>query len=256
MTAAWLSKLLPPVRCDQPLVHVTHAKAGSTWIDRLLRELFGRQVAPRQGKLPDDFSFAGYSVFSAVFMARDKFLQNAELAKARRFVVIRDLRDTMVSNYFSLRDTHTPDEAGRIQQAREILRAMSVEDGLLWVMENRTQRAAALQRSWVEADEIVAKYEELILDDLAGFDRLLNGALDLRIPAWRLGAAVERSRFESVFARPLGEEDRSSHGRKGLPGDWRNHFTPRIAEEFARRFGEHLVATGYEPDIEWARGGS
>ena len=30
-------------------LHVSHAKAGSTWIDQILRALFGPQVAPRFG---------------------------------------------------------------------------------------------------------------------------------------------------------------------------------------------------------------
>jgi hypothetical protein len=36
-----------------------------------------------------------------------------------------------------------------------------------------------------------------------------------------------------------------------VAGDWRNHFTDRLARQFKDRFGELLVQTGYEPDGHW-----
>ena len=63
--------------------------------------------------------------------------------------------------------------------------------------------------------------------------------------------AVEGSRFETVFKRKLGELDEKSHGRQGLPGDWRNHFSPRVRRAFHERAGELLITAGYEKDATW-----
>ena len=40
-------------------------------------------------------------------------------------------------------------------------------------------------------------------------------------------------------------------GRKGVAGDWRNHFTPEAAHVFDSIAGELLVESGYEPDRSW-----
>jgi len=39
--------------------------------------------------------------------------------------------------------------------------------------------------------------------------------------------------------------------RKGTPGDWKNHFTPKITEYFKERWGEMIVKLGYEKDLDW-----
>ena len=47
------------------------------------------------------------------------------------------------------------------------------------------------------------------------------------------------------------EEDVRCHERKGIAGDWRNHFTERVKLGFKHRFGDVLLATGYERDNDW-----
>lgn len=234
-----------------PLIHITHAKAGSTWVDAVLRALYGRQVAPRAWEIPARFSFERHRVYAAIFMTREEFRQHPELTGIHRFVVIRDLRDTLISNYFSLRDTHELDPGGLIQQRREKLRGLSVEEGLAWLIDDMMPLHAAIQRSWLDAEVPLFRYEELVANDLEIFRGLLLGTFGHQISEERLERAVTANRFESVFRRKLGEEDPTSHGRKGAPGDWRNHFTPALCAQFEERFGELLVATGYEEDARW-----
>ena len=234
-----------------PLLFITHAKAGSTWIDGILRTLYGRQVAPRQWPPPERFSFARHRIHSAVFMTRDQFLRHPELRGIHRFVVIRDLRDTLVSDYFSLRDTHVLDEGGIIAQRREELRTRTPEEGLAYLIDHVLEQHAAIQSSWIGGETPVLRYEELLRDDVALFRTLLLEKFGHAIPESQLSAAVESNRFEKVFQRKLGEENPASHGRKGAPGDWRNHFTPALRRHFAERFGDLLIATGYEHDAAW-----
>ena len=63
--------------------------------------------------------------------------------------------------------------------------------------------------------------------------------------------AAQASRFETVFKRRLGEVDEKSHGRQGLPGDWRNHFSRRVRRAFHERTGDLIEAAGYEKDSRW-----
>ena len=72
------------------------------------------------------------------------------------------------------------------------------------------------------------------------------------MPAEQVRDAVIACRFESLTGgRSRGQEDVESHERKGVAGDWRNHFTGRITSAFERRFGELLIATRYEKDLHW-----
>lgn len=233
-------------------MHITHGKAGSTWVDRILRQLYGKQVAPRQYQLPERLSFDRYRVYSAVFISRPDFLKHAELRGIHRFVVIRDLRDTLVSNYFSLRDTHELDPSGIIAARREKLRATSMEEGLIYLLESAMHEHAEIQLSWSESDAPVFRYEELIADDLRIFRELLRGTFGHEIGEEELRRAVESSRFEAVFQRKIGVQDATSHGRQGAPGDWKNHFTPAVRQRCEQQYGHVLRATGYEKDGAWA----
>ncbi len=234
-------------------MHITHGKAGSTWIDLILRDLFTKRVAPRMWEMPKEFSFERYRVYSAIFITRERFLAYPELAAIKRFVVIRDLRDTLISQYFSMRDTHELDPAGIVQERRQVLRASSFEDGLRFLLEKALIKQAAIQQSWVGSGEILLKYEDLIARDLGMFTELFVNRLALPVSREHLERAVAKNRFENVFHRKLGEEDLTSHGRKGSPGDWRNHFTHDFAREFQQKYGGLLVATGYEKDERWAQ---
>jgi lipopolysaccharide transport system ATP-binding protein len=232
-------------------MHITHGKAGSTWIDLILRKLFEGQVAPRLWEMPERFSFEKYPVYAAVFMTRDKFLSYPELAPIKRFVVIRDLRDTLISQYFSMRDTHELDPGGIVQERRDILRACSFEEGLSYLLDKALIKQAAIQQSWVGSGEILLKYEDLIARDLELFTELFLGKMALPVTREQIEQAVTANRFETVFQRKLGEEDATSHGRKGAPGDWQNHFTRAFAQQFQDKYGALLAATGYESDSAW-----
>jgi lipopolysaccharide transport system ATP-binding protein len=256
------------------IVHITHIKAGSTWIDGLLRHLFGSRVMPRFGTqllnpcedpAANPFGHPPYlqmfqameyrpgHVYPAMFITREEFASRPEFAEARRFVVIRDLRDTLTSHYFSLKGTHALDKLGRVKTARDFLQGASKEEGFLFVFERDLERLVQIQRSWLAANELVVRYEELIGDDVAVLTNLFLEKLKLPLDARAVRRAVEASRFETVYKRKLGQLDEKSHGRQGLPGDWRNHFSPRIREAFQERAGDLLVAAGYEEDASWSK---
>jgi hypothetical protein len=83
-----------------------------------------------------------------------------------------------------------------------------------------------------------------------------NGPPTLRtwpsIPEETLRSVLKEKSFENMSGgREKGEEDVTSHYRKGKPGDWANHFTPEIKQAFKARFNEVLLKTGYEQNDEW-----
>src|SRR5687767_8932681 len=95
---------------QETVLHITHWKAGSTWIRRILRRLVGdRLVVPvRASWEPFGGPVQEGSVIST-YATREQ-VDAAGLLAHKRFVVLRDPRDTLVSAYFSFRDTHQENE--------------------------------------------------------------------------------------------------------------------------------------------------
>ena len=153
------------------LLHLTHAKAGSTWITMILHELFGRDVAPRGTRVAEatggDLSrhvFAAGQVYPSQFLTREEVLGHAELNGCKRFIVIRDLRDTLAALYFSLKMSSSSEDA-----PFEIHQPENDEKGFLQMLDTRIARIAAIQSSWLKQGEIVLRYEDLLEN---GFDLL------------------------------------------------------------------------------------
>ena len=196
-----------------------------------------------------DYVFQRGRIYSAMFLKRQEVDAHPELAGVPRVVVIRDLRDTLISLYFSLKFSH-PRENRIVDETRDLLQSLEEEDGLLYLIENRLRRIADLQSSWMGHD-LVLRYEELIERPFATLESALIGRLKLPISKAELSRAIRRTHFQKVFRRKLGEENVKSHGRSGLPGDWRRYFTPEVRRQFAERFGDVLISTGYEKDLRW-----
>jgi lipopolysaccharide transport system ATP-binding protein len=243
----------PQIR-DQPTVfHVTHWKAGSQWIHRIFHGLvYERLVLPKADR--SQFLVAPIQpgkVYPTIYVTKQEFDNVAIPAGSRRFVVIRDLRDTLVSWYYSSRVSHAI-LAERMAELRQKLIERNQEEGMLLLLDEEFPRSADIQRSWLEAGEELVRYEDLLEDDLGILEKLLLRRCELRVSPERFREVVLANRFERITGgRRLGEEDKSAHERQGAPGDWKNHFTARVKRHFKERYGELLIATGYARDLDW-----
>jgi len=72
-----------------------------------------------------------------------------------------------------------------------------------------------------------------------------------RVPMHLLREIIEEHRFERVAGRKRGKENVKSHFRKGVPGDWINHFEERHVRAFKDRYNDLLLKLGYEEDPDW-----
>lgn len=190
-------------------------------------------------------------VYPALYLPKFLFDNVEGGENCRRFVVIRDLRDTLISGYFSFLHSHATGW-DFIRTWRSTLQDMSVEQGLIYLFHGFTEHCAAVQETWIDSADPVIRYEHLLLNDVEILQEVLIDHCGLPVTPDVLRSKVVESRFENLTGgRKLGEEDRFAHLRKGTPGDWRNHFTPRVTEMFKERFGEVLIRTGYEKDNDW-----
>jgi len=211
-----------------------------------------------------------------------------QLQSFRGVHVIRDPRDVIVSAYFSHRNTHWYKPGTEAWAHQERLRQVSKDEGLALEIAYSERYLRPLM-TWdfsmphvleLKFEEVTARPYESVLQMFAflglldeeewpwwqqlidtprfvwnrltrrwgGFGRWPRH----RIPAEKLLGIVHALQFARLARRPKGQEDPTSHYRKGQPGDWRNHFTEEHVALFKERYPGLLVRLGYEPDENWS----
>ncbi len=109
--------------------------------------------------------------------------------------------------------------------------------------------------SWLDPIEplkvarcIFTKYELLHsrpVQTLRGIIKELTGE---RLSDVRIEEALERQSFENMASQ---YKDGGHFMRKGIVGDWRNHFTRDLARKFNEHLGEFMLAQGYVDSLDW-----
>lgn len=234
-------------------------KSGSTWLERMLCAAPGymrwKPRGIRYGVADLDLAQlvpapAGYTVTKVHTPPTPENLRVVRATERPYAVLTRDLRDICVSwsHYVRVTPAHP--------RHRE-LKDVPVPGVMAWFIEHRLDDYIEWQLGWLrelgsEAGRpgILVRYEELLADTPGQFDRILDHfGIDL-VPEVR-ASIVEAQRFSRVTGRQPGQEDAKSFNRKGIAGDWRNHFTPEHREAFERVARGRLVETGYELGEAW-----
>jgi lipopolysaccharide transport system ATP-binding protein len=117
-------------------------------------------------------------------------------------------------------------------------------------MEKNLRVSTDIIRSWVDTSHLHVTYEQLLDDEQASFERIMEYC-GIDATKKRIGEAVRAVSFEQLAQRRRGVEDVNSHQRKGVAGDWRNYFDDDLKERFKDLYGDVLIAGGYESDHDW-----
>jgi hypothetical protein len=214
-----------------------------------------------------------------------EYAQVAALPHLRAFHVVRDPRDVAVSAYFSHLYSHrVDDEWPELAARRERLQRLTEEEGLLAELEAlRWDFDCMREWNYATPDILELRMEDLtacpydqflrvfrflgLLDEerfslvkralhtlskgLRVAEALAGGGVRVpiapgRIPAERLLGIVWENEFRKKTAgRERGREEPTHHYRKGVAGDWRNHFTPAHVAYVERHYGDLLTRLGY-----------
>jgi Sulfotransferase domain len=182
----------------------------------------------------------------------------------------RDGRDVMVSLYFHQmkqlelrnhpRSAHQLDRRFRSVFGRDF-DPRDVRGNLPRFIDAEFRQPAYMRRTWpAHIDDWLGlprpnvhavSYEALKQDTESAFGALMTAVLEVPADPHLVALAVARNDFETASGRTAGTEDRADVMRKGIVGDWRNHFSPEAGEVFEMHAGNELRLLGYEPDHDW-----
>ena len=238
---------------DPTIFHITHYKAGSQWVAEVLKRCAAKRIVlPEVGtRFPREKIRPG-AIYPTVYATKqdfDSIIASTNLSY-RKFLVIRDLRDVLISLYFSLKISH-PLQIEKHRKRRQFLQGVSEACGLIYLMDEVLDWHKEFQLSWLNDENLLfLKYENLLAREYAIFGQIMKYC-QIDVDWQYLHKIVAYNSFEAITGRKRGQEDVRAHQRKGIVGDWRNHFSKQVKDEFKKRFGEVLIKTGYENDLMW-----
>src|SRR6266446_3312444 len=245
------------------LAYFGHHKCASSWLNDIARELCasaGIEFANVHGarQFEDDlqsFVSAKGLEFLAYSNANQKYV--SALDDFRGFHVIRDPRDIVASSYFSHLHSHPTTDWPELEEHRRQLQSFDKEQGLFVVidfLEEVFQDIAAW--NYTDPRVLELKMEEVVqapgklltqvfvflglVDEartgihgevvagLSSLKRRRRSLVPFRLaplPVSVLNDILRRNAFAvKANGRAAGIEDVGSHYRKGVSGDWVNHF--------------------------------
>lgn len=239
--------------------HCCTQKTASQWFRRVLRDPIvyrhtGWDVVPYRelglSRARIDRPTPRHAVAAHLYVDYPTYASMEKPDKHRTFFILRDPRDCAVSWYFSMRNSHNP-KFELVQELRAELRAIDDEqDGLKHMITRMGQFGFfETQRSWVRAPRSehlrVLRYEDFARDNEQFLADLLH-FLEVDLAPSEFEELVERHSFaRRAGGRRAGVADEHHHYRKGVEGDWVNHFDDAVSAHFEAVAGPIVTDLGY-----------
>lgn len=253
---------------NSPSENVFHCclhKSGSQWVRRILKDAriyqhTGLRAHHYQSAMPGghdprpvnartfDHPFPPRTVITPLYIDYPGYLSIPKPDSARAFFVTRDPRDIVVSWYFSSKYSHRL--MGDLGEARAALSDLDEVAGMQYTIRHLADFGLFdAQRSWLTSDSdettLVVKFEDLIGEGGINEFASLFEHCRMELPRSTLEAILDTYSFERLSGRDRGEEVAEAHFRKGIAGDWRNHFGAPVQATFAEVTGDLVKQLGY-----------
>ena len=141
--------------------------------------------------------------------------------------VIRDPRDVFVSYHYFMRSTN----ARMLGRARYyLLGLLGKHQQIKWFLSKWMQHV----QLWTPHSQVIVCYEKLLSNGSEYLNELLS-VDPFFVDGTIVNQAYENFSFDKMSGgRKPGSEDQKSFFRKGISGDWQNHFSGEEAELFNR----------------------
>ncbi len=243
-----------PHRC---LLVVGQPKSGTTWLTRLLCEVPGYvRWTPPSIKIdshhfqPGDLTPppAGYTVIKCHAPPTEENVRLIHESGHPYVLSIRDPRDLTVSwaYYVGL--------PGRDKWANPEAVALDIPQRIDFYIERVLPRMVDWAQGWRSnrnaQQGLLIRYEDMLADAEGCLANLYRHCGLEQAPEW-VRKTVERHSFRKQTGRDPGQGDSAQFNRKGIAGDWRNHFTDEQKVAFKAVAGQALIGLGYESGVDW-----
>ena len=238
-----------------------YPKSGGTWLGRMVADCLEIPL-PRHTNLP----------LAMTCVVHNHWGYDPRLRRC--IYLYRDGRDVMVSFYFHrmrwIHNERNPKYAGHAQKYEAMFgKGYDKDDtvaNLARFIEHEFANPRDCRQNWRDhlsewfgpGDDATGRpqvayvsYEQLREDCATHLARVCEKASGKNPDQWLVGHTVEKWSMERTTGRKPGEENRGDLVRKGVAGDWVNHFSREAGEMFDRLAGDMLVRLGYEPDRGW-----
>ena len=233
--------------CKALLIFSCHHKVGTSWFSKILSHV------SREYNL--EFQYTGQSVIKAdtdIFFDDHSrvILENMDSYKGVH--LIRDPRDVIVSGYYYHKWTaeewaNNPKEHWNGKSYKEKINSLEYEDALLFEMEHVGKDTINEMMKWnYNNDNILeVKYEDLLIKHNEMFRNIFRHYNFNDDAVENCLNIVNMYNFETM------KQSNDKHLRKGVSGDWKNHFSDKLKNEYKMRYPGVLELLGYENDDSW-----
>lgn len=233
-------------------------KSGGTWLAQMLSAALDLPF-PQQSTLPVLRNAIIHNHWSrsknfkhAVYLYRD----GRDVYTSYFFHRLRHYSDPQSPHYFATRRRYEPvfghysNETPQPVLFRAFL-SFEISNPGHGARQNWTDHL----RSWGVGSTtpgiIYVSYEELLSEPGRTLARVVESISQGQESQRELAAIVDKYSMSAQTGRSPGQEDRSSHIRKGVVGDWKNYFNQESARLFESSEGEGLRLGDYETDSTW-----
>lgn len=235
-----------------PLILVTeYPKSGASWLAQMLSALIDYPF-PRQR-----FPALGRAIYHGHYLPA---------SRGPTIVMWRDPRDIMVSWYYHtlfVSDRNHPAFVARYRAALQFGDVDDIRNNLPRFIELNFRTPLSPRFSfndffdaWHDRNDVVhCHYEALHAEPKIELARVAT-ALGFAASPERVSEIAARFSFSSQAHRAPGTEDKRSYLRKGVVGDWHNHFSNKARQMMAHHLGDRLIRLGYESDDAWVAASS
>lgn len=249
---------------DLCLVVAGAHKVGSTWVYKMIKDLHIFRELPLPPRYRSDVG--NYSLIGLDRPGIEEYFERRSGlriykshspppswdpgSKVRFITVIRDPRDVVISNIYYL--ANLPLHLGGWPEMRNLPTSERIARYL-----DRGVFDLKLLEAWsVFPPAMKVYYEKLLESPEAEMMRVLRDA-GLKISESECCAIVRNNSFNRLSGgRKKGQENSGSFFRKGVAGDWKNHFGEKEIECFKNEhdgaWNRLLMSLGYEQGENWS----
>ena len=181
-------------------------------------------------------------------------LELEKISRQQPFIyLVRDGRDVMVSYYF-FKNTYLYTRNSswlkkRLLQTRNLINSSfkttaRYKDFSTFLPQYLDEWVAHVSVYLKHQPTMVVRYEDLKIAPVATLNKLFE-QLNIRVAPEIIDRALDIFDFKQLSQRQEGEEDPSSFFRKGIVGDWQNHFSSEDLKFFEQKAAGVMERLGY-----------